>query len=194
VYFNAGSLIVPKPNIIAKMTCQSDHYVSDAAVAQEVVFQPYAYPRTKVPKCFSGLESKSTLQDYQERFDLNIGVYVQEFSISDLTLDAITRFVNENPTIYNLGLAWGGINGKTSPGVRGDGYWNQRYMGRSWDLNAAPTDAMHLLHLEDHRLVKKAFRAGAWGPIGMVNPVDDVGGDATGDGASLNFETCRPIE
>jgi hypothetical protein len=56
--------------------------------------------------------------------------------------------------------------------LTGDGYWNQRYIGRSWDRDAKPTDD-HLLHPEDHRLVQKAVYAGAWGSLATINYVGE---------------------
>jgi hypothetical protein len=109
------------------------------------------------------------LEDYKRRFDLNIGVYVQEFSVSEQVMDAIVRLVNCYPQIYNLGCAWGSINGRTVEGLAGDGYWNQRYVGRKWDFTAKPTGHLELLQPIDHKLVQKAVSAGAWGHLATVN-------------------------
>lgn len=215
VYFNAGSLLWRKPSILEATTtgcCHSRLASSDAsyqdndltlpehdgnnvpgfktkkAPSSEYNFQPYAYPHSELGTLSDARPHASTLQDYQRHFDLNIGLYVQEFSIGEGALDAIVRFVNAHPSIYNLGLAWGGLNGATVQGIRGDGYWNQRYMGRNWDPTAKPTNGMRLLHPEDHHFVQKAIMAGACGQIGTVN---DMGGDATGDGASLQIEACQ---
>jgi len=201
VYFNAGSLIWNKPKSIAsKLSCchaadlESAIDVSDMVMyKQQPFFHPCAYPHKESKDRFTDMDCKSTLEDYQKKLNLNIGCYVQEFSISEQTLDTIVQHMNKYQDIYNLGLAWGGINGRTALGVLGDGYWNQRYMGRQWDMDAEPSDAMHLLNIEDHHLVKKALQTGAWAHVGMVNPVNDVGGDATGEGAQLNFEACKPV-
>jgi len=202
VYFNAGSLIWNKPKSLAsKLSCwnpdnlESAIDVSDMMeYQQQPFFHPCAYPHKESKERFTDMECKSTLEDYQKKLNLNIGCYVQEFSISEQTLDAIVQHMNQYQGIYNLGLAWGGINGRTALGVHGDGYWNQRYMGRLWDMEAEPSDAMHLLNIEDHHLVKKALQTGAWAHVGMVNPVNDVGGDANGEGAQLNFEACKPVQ
>lgn len=55
----------------------------------------------------------------------------------------------------------------------GDGYWNQRYMGRSWDFNARPSKEMTPLKPEDHHLVQVAIQAGAWGQVGTIYEVND---------------------
>lgn len=193
VYFNAGSLIWTKPtSFVSKLGCchadNLDSLDDIDDISREILFHPCAYPSDMLDQ----KECKATLQDYQRKLDLRIGCYVQEFSISDSTLNAISELMNKHSSIYNLGLAWGGVNGRTVRGVVGDGYWNQRYMGQHWDMNAEPSDIMNILHIEDHHLVKKALRASAWGPVGMVNPVNDVGGDATGQGARLNFESFKP--
>ncbi len=49
--------------------------------------------------------------------------------MSPEALDALACFVNKYSDIYDLGLAFGGINGTAVTNVEGDGYWNQRYMG-----------------------------------------------------------------
>jgi hypothetical protein len=49
--------------------------------------------------------------------------------------------MNEHPDIYDLGLLWGGVDGITLHGICPgqftlmDGFWNQRYIGRTWDWN-----------------------------------------------------------
>lgn len=178
VYFNAGSLLWEKPSKISNVVCGTpdlSHAVVENDDAEEAVrFQPFAFPRNHRGKDDPvTLEDESTLQDYKDRFRLNIGCYVQEFSISDKNLDAVTRFLNKHKSLYNLGLAWGGINGRCHEGLSGDGYWNQRYMGRRWDSTAKPTDDMQLLAPEDHPLVQKAMLAGKWGGIGTVNNIGE---------------------
>ena len=135
-------------------------------------FQPFAYPREKLELLDDVVEEcKATLEDYQRHLELNVGLYVQEFSIGDAALDAISKLVNHYPSIYNLGLAWGGLNGSAIKGVHGDGYWNQRYIGREWDLTAEPEEHMKILAPEDHHLFQKALHAGDWGQALTVNQV-----------------------
>jgi len=57
----------------------------------------------------------------------------------------MVRFVNGHCSIFSLGLAWGGINGRAISGVEGDGFSNQRFVGRDWDSDAEPTGQMQLL-------------------------------------------------
>lgn len=178
MFFNAGSLLWEKPSKISNVVCGNPD-ISEAVIEDfhenedSVKFQPFAFPRSDNKEELRSPVCQSTLQDYKDKFQLNIGCYVQEFSISHQNLDAITRFLNKFKSVYNLGLAWGGINGKCHEGLSGDGYWNQRYMGRKWDATAKPTDDMQLLAPEDHPLVQKAVMAGAWGAIGTVNNVGD---------------------
>lgn len=163
----------------------SQAVLDDDDIVKSVRFQPFAYPNDDDG---SKRDCESTLQDYKNKFRLNIGCYVQEFSISERNLDALTRFMNKHKSVYNLGLAFGGINGLCPVGLTGDGYWNQRFMGRSWDRSAKPTDDMHLLHPEDHRLVQKAALAGAWGALGTINNA----GEDSHDISALQLGACAP--
>lgn len=91
-----------------------------------------------------------------------------EFSISAEALDALSIFVNKHGNVYDQGLAFGGVNGTAIKNIKGDGYWNQRYMGRAWDFDARPSKEMAPLKPEDHHLVQKAIQAGAWGNVGTI--------------------------
>lgn len=194
VYFNAGSLLWERPSKISNVVCGKPD-LSQAVIEDDVKegdgvrFQPFAFPNSNNHKDSDLIlpDCEATLQDYKDRFQLNIGCYVQEFSISDRNLDAITRFLNKHKSLYNLGLAWGGINGQCHEGLSGDGYWNQRYMGRRWDNAAKPTDDMQLLAPEDHPLVQRAVRAGAWGGIGTVN---NIGEEHTPETQALQIGAC----
>lgn len=135
-------------------------------------FQPYAYPRSALSD-WELVMCKATVEDYQRHFNLKIGVYVQEFSISAEALDALTVFVNRYGDVYDQGLAYGGVNGMAVRNIHGDGYWNQRYMGRSWDFLARPSQEMTPLEPADHHLVQKALQAGAWGQVGTIYEVMD---------------------
>ena len=48
-----------------------------------------------------------------------------EFSISPEALDALAKFVNAHGSLYDQGMAFGGINGVAIKHIHGDGYWNQ---------------------------------------------------------------------
>jgi hypothetical protein len=134
-----------------------------------MVFHPYAYPRSEVEANFGKIDCHATIEDYKRRFDLQIGLYVQEFSISQFAIESLVQFTNRHSQVYSLGLAWGGINGKTARGLEGDGYWIQRYMGRTWDEHAAPFGNLGLLQPVDHHLVQRVALAGAWGHLGTIN-------------------------
>lgn len=135
------------------------------------LFQPYAYSKNELWRKSGLTDCKATIADYKKYFDLNIGLYVQEFSIGPNELDSIIRFINDHQSIYNLGLAWGGINGVALKGVKGDGFWNQRYVGRNWAVDAAPNQNMTLLSPEDHHIVQKAIQAGNCGQVSTINHV-----------------------
>ena len=168
VFFNGGSLFATNSDgIVSSLACCHGPLPND--IARSTMFYPYAYPRSKNGGSFSDMDCKATIEDYKRRFDLQIGLYVQEFSISQYAIESLVQFTNHHSQVYNLGLAWGGINGKTVRGLDGDGYWSQRYMGRSWDKEAAPTGHMELLQPADHQFVQKAMSAGAWGHLGTVN-------------------------
>ena len=90
----------------------------------------------------------STIQQYKESLNLSIGMYVQEFSIDERSIDMIVKYVNNHPYVYNLGLSWGGVNGVTVRGIQPgrltstDGFWNQRYLGQRWDTSLYPPDKL----------------------------------------------------
>ena len=168
VFFNGGSLFANySDGIASSLACCHGPLPND--IARSTMFYPYAYPRSKNGDSFADLDCKATIEDYKHRFDLQIGLYVQEFSISQFAIESLVQFTNHHSQVYNLGLAWGGINGKTVRGLDGDGYWSQRYMGRSWDKDAAPTGNLELLQPADHQFVQKAMSAGAWGHLGTLN-------------------------
>ena len=79
-----------------------------------------------------------TLADYKRHYRFSMGLYLQEFSIDEAAARLLIDLVNNNPSVYDLGLAWGGINGMTVHGIQPgrftstDGYWNQRRLGRRW--------------------------------------------------------------
>ncbi|KAL7531726.1 hypothetical protein ACHAXR_004197 [Thalassiosira sp. AJA248-18] len=193
VYFNGGSLMWKRSSIMeaAQRGCcgaiETDiggDDVSDGMAASgrsatragsgggNYSFQPYAYPRSALSD-WERVMCKSTIEDYRRHFNLKIGVYVQEFSISAEALDVLSIFVNKHGNVYDQGLAFGGVNGTAVRNIHGDGYWNQRYMGRSWDFDARPSNEMTPLKPEDHHLVQKAIQAGAWGQVGTIYEVMD---------------------
>ncbi|KAL3773724.1 hypothetical protein ACHAW5_009833 [Stephanodiscus triporus] len=185
-YFNGGSLMWKRSSIMeaaergccgpsgtdpnATFTIANHRSPRAAGGGGAYSFQPYAYPRSALSD-WERVMCKSTIEDYRRHFNLKIGVYVQEFSISPEALDALSIFVNKHGDLYDQGLAFGGVNGAAVKNIHGDGYWNQRYMGRSWDFDARPSKEMTPLKPEDHHLVQKAIQAGAWGQVGTIYEV-----------------------
>lgn len=118
-----------------------------------------------------------------------------EFSISAEALDALATFVNKHGAVYDQGLAFGGVNGLAVKNINGDGYWNQRYMGRSWDFDARPSKEMTPLKPEDHHLVQKAIQAGAWGQVGTIYEVmDEKDGALTVNNENLVKPPCHMVD
>ena len=174
--------------------------VSPKVSRNKYCFQPYAYPRSSLSD-WEKERCKATIEDYKSHFNLKIGVYVQgeywqewfgdsigansscffhrpEFSVSADALDAIVNFVNKHSRVYDLGLAFGGVNGMACEQINGDGYWNQRYIGRTYDMKARPAKEMIPLRPEDHHLVQKTLQTGAWGQLAA--DVYDVSDDLRG--------------
>lgn len=93
---------------------------------------------------------QSTLQHYVSHYSLNVGVYVQEFAIDEVAASILITHVNNNSHVFNRGMAWGGISGKTISGVQPsslgntDGLWAQRLLGRSWDGNRRPGEEVRM--------------------------------------------------
>mmetsp|Transcript_35394 Transcript_35394/g.72324 ORF Transcript_35394/g.72324 Transcript_35394/m.72324 type:complete len:619 (-) Transcript_35394:770-2626(-) len=203
VYFNGGSLMWKRSSIMEAAECggccgqikdvddesdithSNNSYGRTSSTATAATtsartlnangdysFQPYAYPRSALSD-WERVQCKSTIEDYRRHFDLKIGVYVQEFSISAEALEELTVFVNQHGDLYDQGIAFGGVNGVAVKNISGDGYWNQRYMGRSWDFSARPSKEMTPLKPEDHHLVQVAIQAGAWGQVGTIYEVND---------------------
>ena len=90
----------------------------------------------------------STIQEYQEHYQLSIGLYVQEFAIDEAAISLIVKYVNSNPHVFDLGLSWGGVNGLTVKGIQPgrftatDGLWNQRYGGMPWKKELKPSHSI----------------------------------------------------
>jgi hypothetical protein len=203
-YFNGGSLMWKRSSIIEAAGCcggsnvdinTTNHHADDHKSPKDVgaySFQPYAYPRSSLSD-WERVMCKSTLEDYRRHFNLKIGVYVQEFSISPEALDALSIFINKHSDIYDQGLAFGGVNGTAVKDVHGDGYWNQRYMGRSWDFEARPSKEMTPLKPEDHHLVQKAIQAGAWGQLGTIYEVTSEMTGALTVAPPQSVEPCNVV-
>lgn len=134
IFFNAGCLL--KSNALSNW---SDLMASfdPRNVKESYVIEPCGLPKGQSTM-------GSCLQDYKERFNFQIGVYCQEFAIDEAAVQILVKLVNQNPTLYDLGFSWGGINGITIKGIapgrftRTDGYWNQRHIGQYWDYDLHP--------------------------------------------------------
>jgi len=161
VYFNAGSLLLQK-TIVRSMFSSASQFGLNISTNLQYALHPCAFfkkckdkPNAKQWHKFlhqhgcswSIDKSCSTIEDYQEVYQLNIGVYSQEFAIDEVAADLLCRFVNEHSDVFNLGFSWGGVNGVTVKGIQPglftstDGLWNQRYVGKSWNSNLVPGDA-----------------------------------------------------
>jgi hypothetical protein len=151
VFFNAGSLIwtpASDPQVAGlKGTCQRAFGPFDAeATKQSYRLQPFALPSKAGERSYNTMHGRSgsTIEDYKRRYNLSIGMYVQEFAIDEAATNILVRLVNDNPQIYDLGLSWGGVNGITLRGIRPgrftdtSGFWNQRHLGALWDSSRQP--------------------------------------------------------
>jgi hypothetical protein len=120
----------------------------------------------------------SSLEDYKQFYNLSIGLYVQEFSICQEALEILINFVNFYSDIYNLGFAYGGLNGAAVDFLYGDGFWNQRYIGRNWDSKCSgPTGYLEPDFVEDNELIQEAIVAG--GAIGALYFEEDESAHAS---------------
>ena len=128
--------IFSRSNYVLKDRCFGDFDVEETKAKYEL--QPYAL-------CDSDAIT-STIQAYQKYYDLQIGLYCQEFAIDDGAIDLLVRFVNRNSDVYKMGFCWGGVNGVTVAGIQPgrftstDGLWNQRYLGKKWNSSMWPGD------------------------------------------------------
>mmetsp|Transcript_11180 Transcript_11180/g.17283 ORF Transcript_11180/g.17283 Transcript_11180/m.17283 type:complete len:630 (-) Transcript_11180:66-1955(-) len=160
VFFNAGSLIRGrrKRRVVGSVTSccivpisPTNYEEANNRVELEpqqlddeyyggLVFYPFAYPRDH-PNSYSASNKKknktkkrnTTLQDYQDAYQLQIGLYVQEVAIGPQELNGLVQFINQHSSLYNVGLAWGGLDGCHFQDITGTGYGTQRYVGRVWD-------------------------------------------------------------
>ncbi|GKY96817.1 hypothetical protein MPSEU_000640900 [Mayamaea pseudoterrestris] len=144
VFFNAGSLLYRPSTQSSIETLRNacfSHFDSEQ-VKHAYQILPFAKPCSRSEKN----ATCSTLEHYKMRFNLSIGMYVQEFAIDDAAASILVEHVNRHSTIFDLGLSWGGINGICIRGIRPDrytstdGFWNQRYIGLLWNSSHFPPD------------------------------------------------------
>lgn len=152
VFFNAGTLFWNYPNVfdrdlLVRLIGTSCSPSFDAEkVKNDYKFQPYARVKAEsIPSDIHFYDGfSSTIQQYKERFNLSIGLYVQEFAIDEKSIDLLVKYVNLYHDVYNLGFSWGGVNGVTVRGIQPgrftstDGLWNQRYCGARWNQYLFP--------------------------------------------------------
>jgi hypothetical protein len=71
--------------------------------------------------------------EYRERFDLQIGIYVQENDCDVAAAGLLSEIVRQHPETFALGFAWGGLHDEVSiAGGQGDhrGFGSQRLLER----------------------------------------------------------------
>lgn len=134
VFFNAGSLVGQPalrddPSLLSKMRHACSTF--DPLAAKDG-YQILSHGKTSNPEDRDVDRtdfSSSTIEHYKRRFNLSIGLYVQEFAIDEKAVDLLVQLVNRGSHVYDLGLNWGGINGITVRGIQPgkytatDGFW-----------------------------------------------------------------------
>jgi hypothetical protein len=135
VFFNAGCLLDSNlPFGVSNLLANFDPRIVRDSYSLEACGLPRGHPENL----------RSCLHDYKDRYNLSIGVYCQEFSIDETAVQTLVKLVNQNPCLYDLGFSWGGVNGITIKGIapgrftKTDGYWNQRYIGETWNYDLYP--------------------------------------------------------
>jgi hypothetical protein len=124
VYFNCGSLLYTEKSFTFSFPFDPSRlkgsYIVDSCASTK-----------KEEDCVS-------LIHYKQKYNFALGCYLQEFAVDEAALSLLVDHINNNPTLFDLGLAWGGLNGLTvhniTPGRFTDttGYWDQRRLGRCW--------------------------------------------------------------
>lgn len=143
VFFNAGSLIWgPSPEEVNRITNFDPNVVKASYKIQP--FGECCSSKGNDKKKKQDNDEYSTIQMYKEQFKLRIGLYCQEFAIDEAAVSTLARYANSHSDLYELGFAWGGINGVTIKGIcpgrftATDGLWNQRYIGELWNYDQFP--------------------------------------------------------
>lgn len=138
VFFNAGSLLWdPSPDEVNRITNFDPNEIKHG-------YRIQSFGTVHRSAEDAEMAYYSTIQMYKQRFNLRIGLYVQEFAIDEAAIAVLSEYVNDHPDIFELGFAWGGINGITIQGIKPgrftatDGLWNQRYIGELWNDTKFP--------------------------------------------------------
>jgi hypothetical protein len=66
-----------------------------------------------------------TLSDLVARFELNVGLYVQEGDVDEKAVDAIMKLVNKFPHLFKDGFAYGNVSGRAETETEGTGMGSQ---------------------------------------------------------------------
>jgi hypothetical protein len=139
VFFNAGSLLWgPSPVEVNRITNFDPNVVKENYAIQ-------AFGECRNSKNEKrDVNEFSTIQMYKEQYKLRMGLYCQEFAIDEAAVSILAKYANDHADVYELGFAWGGVNGITIQGIcpgrftATDGLWNQRYIGELWNYNQFP--------------------------------------------------------
>jgi hypothetical protein len=139
VFFNAGSLLWgPSSPEVNRITNFDPNVVKENYTIQ-------AFGECHNSKSKKREDNKfSTIQMYKEQYKLRMGLYCQEFAIDEAAVSILAKYANNHADVYELGFAWGGVNGITIQGIcpgrftATDGLWNQRYIGELWNYNQFP--------------------------------------------------------
>jgi hypothetical protein len=81
------------------------------------------------------------LRIYKQHYGFHLGVYVQEHDIDDRAATLITELTNDNPDVFDLGFAWGGLSGLTATDIEPSlfhatvGFGGQSVPGTFWDTS-----------------------------------------------------------
>lgn len=74
------------------------------------------------------------VRDMAREFDLELGIYVQEYAVSPEAVGQLTQLVNEDSALFGLGFAYGSVSGRSATGVEGGGMplgqWGAEQFGR----------------------------------------------------------------
>ena len=158
VFFNGGSLIIESARQAAlgslfrmlvtlgfdgfdPRSIQGGYRLHSCAIPSDHLARETGEGTTRTTQTSSTspmTNSMLSLYDYKRNYQFSMGVYVQEFSIDEAAARLLVEHVNDHLEVYDLGFAWGGVNGMTVTGIKPgrftstDGLWNQRHLARLW--------------------------------------------------------------
>ena len=139
---DAASCFADETRSLVERSCNgSPHRRKNASVHQNSIDMDDIVKDHSRPTTDEATEMEAvmkTLADYKKHYGFSVGLYLQEFSVDEAAAKILIDLVNDNPDLYDLGLAWGGINGMTVHGIQPrrftstDGYDMQRRLGKQW--------------------------------------------------------------